>query len=692
MSIKKEYQGILESKDFDQNDLEFFSFRESLKARWKELKHSYALLSKSPLFFLGLFIIIVLVALAVIAPYLAPYKCYTQSNCQTETDPITNTVYKLLPPMSKDTRITSIYWTPLIAQKGSFPSLAGAGNLSIAAVPGFNDTPSNQLLVGTSNGQLLLFKESFPSSGGNVTLTQVSNSTYPLPAVPKGLTVVMPAIGDVNNDSLNDIVVGGNTGMVYLSLNEGTSTHPVWSPWQTLKNKFTGQPIQFNGTTSPTLKEWDYDTSVLTGGGLDLLVSTSGTNQISLFLQRPAVFAWSDYSPPYTNTPYCNSGPLGLACWGNPAYNFTKNVGFDFINTTVNGQGIFYQQLENPFYQSNQQNIFNFNSLAGTGTFRIHFASMDPAAQGSTDMLIVFGSGQYYIYVVNGPLSKRFIIPLNNQTESPLFTNPPEKSFTPGTDLVIYDINNDSFADLTSFGPNGNIQIAYQHGVIDGRIHLLGTDEFGGDIFSKILYALEYDLIWAIVIEGLTILIGIFIGAISGYFGGFIDMLFMRITDIFFAFPDLILAMAITASLGPSMQNVALALIIVDWSGTARLMRGQVLAERSRLYVEAARSVGNSNFRIIFRHVLPNSIYPIIVTATLGIGGVILSFSGLAFLGFGPTSGSAELGVMITDARTYVTQDPGMIFFPGMVIVLIVLAFNLLGDSLTDILDPRLRR
>ena len=166
----------------------------------------------------------------------------------------------------------------------------------------------------------------------------------------------------------------------------------------------------------------------------------------------------------------------------------------------------------------------------------------------------------------------------------------------------------------------------------------------------------------------------------------------MRITDIFFAFPDLILAMAFISVLGANMTNIALALILVDWAGTSRLMRGQVLSEKTHLYVESARASGLGNFRIIFRHVLPNSIYPIIVTATLGLGGVILSMAGLSFLGYGPIEGSAELGRMVVDGRGFIQTAPWEIFFPGLVIMVIVLSFNLLGDALRDILDPRLRR
>jgi peptide/nickel transport system permease protein len=206
------------------------------------------------------------------------------------------------------------------------------------------------------------------------------------------------------------------------------------------------------------------------------------------------------------------------------------------------------------------------------------------------------------------------------------------------------------------------------------------------------MYALQLDLIFAVVIVLCTDGLGIIIGSISGYYGGWVDNLIMRLTDIFFAFPGIILAMAVAAALGQTMENLAIALIIVGWSGSARLIRGVVIAEKTKLYVEAAKATGLGNFRIIFRHVLPNSIYPIIVSATLSLGGVILGLAALSFLGFGPEAGSDELGRMVADSQVYLQSHPWLVFFPGLTIMAIVLGFNLLGDSLRDIMDPRLRR
>ena len=166
----------------------------------------------------------------------------------------------------------------------------------------------------------------------------------------------------------------------------------------------------------------------------------------------------------------------------------------------------------------------------------------------------------------------------------------------------------------------------------------------------------------------------------------------MRITDIFLAFPALILAMTIAAALGRNLTNLTIALIIVWWPAYARLIRGQVLSEREKLYVEAARAVGAPTRRIIFRHVLPNSIYPLLVNATLDLGGVILTAAGLSFIGFGAGAGIAEWGRMIADGRNYLFQSPWMATFPGLAILPSALAMNLVGDGLRDVLDPRLRR
>ena len=222
--------------------------------------------------------------------------------------------------------------------------------------------------------------------------------------------------------------------------------------------------------------------------------------------------------------------------------------------------------------------------------------------------------------------------------------------------------------------------------------HLLGTDETGGDIFSRIVWAIRLDLGLALLIVSGQLVVSIVVGSISGYFGGKVDETLMRVTDVFLAFPSLILAMAVAAALGRNLYNLALSLVVTGWAGDTRLVRGVILSEREKLYVEAARAVGASRGRIVFQHVLPNAIYPLLVSATLGLGGTILGFAGLSFIGFGAGSGMAELGYMIALGRDYLYRSPWVAGFPGLAIFFIVLGFNLVGDGLRDILDPRLRR
>jgi len=219
-----------------------------------------------------------------------------------------------------------------------------------------------------------------------------------------------------------------------------------------------------------------------------------------------------------------------------------------------------------------------------------------------------------------------------------------------------------------------------------------GTDTTGGDILSRVIWAARLDLAIALIVVISAIVIGSILGAVSGFLGRAFDEILMRITDVFLAFPALILAMAVAAALGRSLTNLTIALIVVWWPTYARLIRGQVLAEKEKLYVDAARAVGAKPTRIIFRHVLPNAIFPIIVQATLDLGGVILTAAGLSFIGFGAGAGVAEWGMMIADGRSYLFQSPWIATFPGLAILFSSLGLNLVGDGLRDVLDPRLRR
>jgi len=222
--------------------------------------------------------------------------------------------------------------------------------------------------------------------------------------------------------------------------------------------------------------------------------------------------------------------------------------------------------------------------------------------------------------------------------------------------------------------------------------HWLGTDDYGRDLLQIIILSTRLDISAALIIVGADLLIGVLLGAFSGFVGGKFDEVMMRITDIFFSIPGLVLALAVAAALGRGLNNLIVAIIIVGWPGYTRILRGLVLAEKERLYVDALRSLGIGRFRIILRHVIPNTIYPVLVQSTLDLGGVILTFAGLSFLGFGATALTPELGRLITTGQSYIFQAPWLVAFPGLAILIISLAFNLMGDGIRDVLDPRLRR
>ncbi|RDE15942.1 MAG: D-ala-D-ala transporter subunit [Candidatus Thorarchaeota archaeon] len=224
-------------------------------------------------------------------------------------------------------------------------------------------------------------------------------------------------------------------------------------------------------------------------------------------------------------------------------------------------------------------------------------------------------------------------------------------------------------------------------------IHYWGTDNSGGDIYSRIIWAAQVDLRVSLSVVLVALASGALIGAASGYFGGKLDEMVMRITDIFFAFPGLILAMAIVMALGTrNLENISYALMITWWPVYARVVRGQVLSEREKLYVEAARSIGASDSRILLSHIIPNTIQPLIVQATMDTGGVLLTAAGLSFIGFGSAAGTAEWGLMISQGQYYLLNYPWECMFPGVAILMIALALNLVGDGIRDILDPKLRR
>lgn len=219
----------------------------------------------------------------------------------------------------------------------------------------------------------------------------------------------------------------------------------------------------------------------------------------------------------------------------------------------------------------------------------------------------------------------------------------------------------------------------------------LGTDQLGRDVLSRLLFGARISLTIGLVVVGSAGTFGTLVGLIAGYRRGWVDEVLMRVTDVFFAFPALILAMAIAGALGPSLNNAMIAIAVVTWPVYARLARGQVLSLREREFVEATRALGASPGRIIWRHLLPNSLAPILVQASFDMGGAILSAAGLSFIGFGAQPPTPEWGVMISEGRKFISTQPWLSLFPGLAILLTVTAFNLIGDGLRDTLDPRLR-
>lgn len=224
-----------------------------------------------------------------------------------------------------------------------------------------------------------------------------------------------------------------------------------------------------------------------------------------------------------------------------------------------------------------------------------------------------------------------------------------------------------------------------------GGEHLFGTDELGRDIFTRVLYGGRITMPAGILVVVFGSTLGLLVGAVAGFVGGAWDELIMRISELFMAFPTIILALAITAALGPDLKNAVIALVIVWWPGYARLIRGLVMEVKTREFVEGARSIGASSPYILFRTVLPNCISSAVVLATLDIGNAILSIAGLSFLGLGPDPASPEWGRMVSTGIDFFDQW-WMWLYPGVAIATLVLAFNFIGDGLRDILDPRMRR
>jgi peptide/nickel transport system permease protein len=223
------------------------------------------------------------------------------------------------------------------------------------------------------------------------------------------------------------------------------------------------------------------------------------------------------------------------------------------------------------------------------------------------------------------------------------------------------------------------------------REHLMGTDALGRDLLSLIIYGSRISILVGIFAVGFAILFGATLGAIAGYVGGITDSIIMRLMDIMLAFPTILLALVIVAVIGPGLMNAMIAVGIVSIPTYARITRATVLGEMGRDYVLAARSIGESSARILLRDIIPNTLSPIIIAASLGVATAILDAAGLGFLGLGAQPPTPEWGLLLSRNKSHIFTSPWMVFFPGVSIMFLVLGFNLLGDGLRDALDPRLK-
>jgi peptide/nickel transport system permease protein len=228
--------------------------------------------------------------------------------------------------------------------------------------------------------------------------------------------------------------------------------------------------------------------------------------------------------------------------------------------------------------------------------------------------------------------------------------------------------------------------------LVPSAAYPLGTDELGRDILSRIIYGTRVSLTTAIIAVGASLLIGVPLGAVAGASGGWIDNIIMRITDVFLSFPPLLLAIALVSLMGSNLTNAVIAIAISWWPWYTRLVRGSAISVKERKFVQAAETIGTPKWKIVFKHILPNTISPVIVQASMDMGGVILTIASLSFLGLGAQAPTPEWGLMISNGRNYFPDKWWCCIFPGLAIFLTVLCFNLLGDAIREILDPKTRK
>ena len=247
------------------------------------------------------------------------------------------------------------------------------------------------------------------------------------------------------------------------------------------------------------------------------------------------------------------------------------------------------------------------------------------------------------------------------------------------------------FAPLLAPFPGDAGNATHPFSVLHGpsAAHWFGTDQVGRDILSRVIYGTRVSPVIAVIVLAIACVVGVPLGVAAGFLGGWLDEAIMRVTDVFLAFPPLLLALALASVLPASLTSLTIAIAAVWWPWYVRLIRGQAASVAGRPYVEACRALGVSRLRIIWRHILPNSLTPLLVQVSLDVGGVILTASALSFLGLGAQDPTPDWGLMVADGQSYFTPDWWLVTFPGLAILVTAFAFNLLGDGLRDLLDPR---